>query len=169
MIIIGVDPGTATTGYGVIKIKNHPVESGTRIKNRLKCLGYGVIKTNPSLSSEERLKKIHNALSKLLREYKPKILATEKLYFFKNLKTAIPVSQAQGVILLAAAKKKIEVHQFTPLEVKIGICGYGRAEKKQVQRMIKEILQLKEIPKPDDAADGLAVAVCCAFKIALRT
>jgi crossover junction endodeoxyribonuclease RuvC len=160
MIIIGIDPGTATTGYGIIKVKRQKAKG----KSRLKCLGYGVIKTDPSLSSEERLKKLHSALSKLLREYKPKILATEKLYFFKNLKTAIPVSQAQGVILLTASKKKIKVHQFTPLEVKMGICGYGRADKTQVQRIIKEILALKEIPKPDDAADGLAIAVCCAFK-----
>jgi crossover junction endodeoxyribonuclease RuvC len=172
MIIIGIDPGTATTGYGIIKIKNPRSPAGSGIgdrqkaksKNRLRCLDYGVIQTDPSLSPEERLKKLHNTLSKLLREYQPKVLATEKLYFFKNLKTAIPVSQAQGVILLAAAKKKIEVQQLTPLEVKMGICGYGRAEKTQIQRMIKGILDLKEIPRPDDAADALAIAVCCAIK-----
>ena len=157
MIIIGIDPGTATTGYGIIKVKSQK----SKVKSRLKCLGYGVIQTGPSLPPELRLRKLHNALSKLLRAYKPTILATEKLYFFKNLKTAIPVSQAQGVILLEAAKKKIEVHQLTPLEVKMGICGYGRADKVQIQRMVKEILNLKEIPKPDDAADALAIAICC--------
>jgi len=162
MIIIGIDPGTATTGYGVIKkVKSRK----TRTKNsELKCLDYGIIQTDPSLSTEERLRKLHNSVSKLLNNYKPEVLVTERLYFFKNLKTAIPVAQAQGVILLAAARKKIQLEEFTPLEVKMGICGYGRADKTQIQRMIKEILNLKEIPKPDDAADALAIAVCWAVK-----
>ncbi len=154
MIIIGIDPGTARTGYGVIR----------KVKNRLKCLGYGIIETKPGFPPEQRLKKIHLELSKLLNRYKPKVLAVENIYFFKNLKTVIPVSEAKGVILLTAAKKKIKVWQLAPLEVKMGVCGYGRADKKQVARMIKEILKLKEIPKPDDAADGLAIAVCYAFK-----
>ena len=123
-----------------------------------------MIETSPSWSPENRLKKIHLELSRLLNQYKPEIMVVERLYFFKNLKTALPVSEAKGVILLAAAKKKIKVQQLTPLEVKMGICGYGRADKKQVARMIKEILKLKEIPKPDDAADGLAIAVCCLAK-----
>lgn len=161
MIIVGIDPGTASTGYGVIrKIKSQK----SKIKNNLKCLGYGVIKTEPSLPFEQRLRKLNLELSKLLNRYKPGVLAVENIYFFKNLKTAIPVSEAKGVILLAAAKKKIKVWQIAPLEVKMGICGYGRADKTQVQRMVKEILTLKEVPKPDDAADALAIAVCCAFK-----
>lgn len=159
MIIAGIDPGTATTGYGMIR----------KIKNKLRCLDYGIIQTDPGLLPEERLKKLHLGLSKLLNKYKPKILATENLYFFKNLKTAMTVSEAKGVILLTAAKKKIKVWQFAPLEVKMGICGYGRADKTQIQRMIKEILNLKEIPKPDDAADALAIATCCAFKIQKRS
>lgn len=154
MIIAGIDPGTATTGYGVIR----------KTKNKLKCLDYGVIETSPSLPPEQRLHGLHLELSKLLQQYKPNILAVEKLFFFKNLKTALPVSEAKGVILLTAAKKKIKVAQLTPLEVKMGICGYGRADKKQVQRMLKVILKLKEIPKPDDAADALAIAVCWAVK-----
>lgn len=154
MIIIGIDPGIAITGYGVIR----------KVKGRLKCLGYGIIQTAPSLPPEQRLKKLHLEIAVLLRKYKPKILAVERLYFFKNLKTAVPVSQAQGVILLAAAEKKLKVVQLSPLEVKMGVCGYGRADKVQVQKMIKEILGLKKIPTPDDAADGLSVAVCSSFK-----
>lgn len=149
MIIIGIDPGTATTGYGVIK----------KTKRKLNCLDYGIIQTTPSFSPEARLKKLHLELSKLLNKYKPKILVVEKLYFFKNIKTAIPVSEAKGVILLTAAKKKIKVKEFTPLEVKMGICGYGRATKQQIQKMVKEILNLKEVPKPNDAADALAIAL----------
>ncbi|PIR90140.1 crossover junction endodeoxyribonuclease RuvC [bacterium (Candidatus Gribaldobacteria) CG07_land_8_20_14_0_80_33_18] len=159
MIIIGIDPGTAITGYGVIKVKNQK----SKAKDKLKCLEYGVIKTSSSSLIEERLKKIYFELSKLIKKYKPKTLIIERLYFFKNLKTAIPVSQAQGVILLLAAKKKIKIFYFTPLEVKMGISGYGRATKYQVQRMVKEILNLKKIPKPDDAADALALAICYTF------
>jgi len=159
MIIIGIDPGTAITGYGVIKVKNKK----SKAKDKLKCLEYGVIKTSSSSLIEERLKKIYFELSKLIKKYKPKTLIIERLYFFKNLKTAIPVSQAQGVILLLAAKKKIKIFYFTPLEVKMGISGYGRATKYQVQRMVKEILNLKKIPKPDDAADALALAICYTF------
>ena len=152
MIIIGIDPGLATTGYGVIK--------KLETKNELECLDYGIIKTDPLSKIEQRLNKIYLETSSLLKKYKPEILIIEKLFFFKNLKTALPVSEAKGVILLAAAKKKIKILQLTPLQVKMSICGYGRADKTQVQRMIKEILKLKEIPKPYDAADALAIAAC---------
>jgi len=162
MIIIGIDPGVARLGFGVVsRIQN--LKSKTQ--NRLKCLGYGVIQTDPSLSPADRLKKINNELNKLIRKYHPKVLAVENVYFFKNLKTAMPVSQAKGVILLTAAKKKIPVYEFTPLQVKMAISGYGRAEKKQLQRIIKVLLSLKEIPKPDDASDALAIAICCSFVI----
>lgn len=150
MIILGIDPGVATTGYGVVEMQK-----------KLKCLGYGVIKTEPTLIMAERLKKINNDLNKLIRKYRPDALAVENIYFFKNLKTAMPVSQAKGVILLTAAKKNIPVHEVTPLQAKMTITGYGRAEKKQVQKMIKILLHLKEIPEPDDAADALAVAISC--------
>jgi len=167
MVILGIDPGTAITGYGVIKIikkrkktkqKNNKWES-----SKYKVIEYGVIKTHPFFSSGERLKKIYNDVSKLIKKYKPKILAIENLYFFKNSKTALPVSQAKGVIILIAAKKKIPIYEITPLQVKMAIAGYGKAEKKQIQKMIKVLLNLKEIPRPDDAADALAIALCGAL------
>lgn len=150
MIILGIDPGTATTGYGVIKTSNI-----------LECLDYGVIKTTPSLSVGERLKKIDQELNKLINKYSPKAIAVENIYFFKNLKTAMPVSQAKGVVLLVAAKKNIPIKEFTPLQMKMAMTGYGKAEKKQVQKMVQLILNLKELPKPDDAADALGIAICC--------
>ena len=159
MVILGIDPGTATTGYGIVKTKEKRKEG-----RELKCLNYGCIKTSLDLFDAERLKKINQELNKIINRYKPNILAIENVYFFKNLKTAMPVSQAKGVILLAAAKKKIPVHEFTPLQIKTAIVGYGRAEKKQVQKMIKIILDLEEIPKPDDAADALGAAICYALQ-----
>lgn len=158
MVILGIDPGTATTGYGVIKKLKIKKEKG----RNLKCLSYGLIKTSPSLSAPERLRILNNELNKLIKKYQPKVLAVENVYFFKNLKTAIPVSQAKGVILLTAAKKKIPVYELTPLQVKMAVTRNGRAEKKQIQKMIKILLKLKEIPQPDDAADALSVAVCYA-------
>ena len=151
MIILGIDPGTASTGFGVIK-------KGEEIR----CLSYGLIKTSPSLPAAERLKTLSNELNKLIKIHQPNILAVENIYFFKNLKTAMPVSQAKGVILLTAAKKKIPIYEFTPLQAKMTVVGYGKAEKKQVQEMVKIMLNLEEIPKPDDAADALAIAICCA-------
>lgn len=156
MIIIGIDPGIAITGWGIIK----------KIKTKLKAVDYGCIETSPNLPSGERLKKINNELNKLIKKHSPKVLAVENLYFFKNLKTAMPVSQAKGVVLLTAAKKKIPVYEFTPLQVKMAITGYGKAEKKQVQEMIKVLLNLKKIPKfankklGNDAADALGIAIC---------
>jgi len=156
MIILGVDPGTATTGWGLIK--------KPRTKNgKIKTLDFGCIKTAPSLNDGERLKIINNELNKLIKKHQPKVLAVENIYFFKNLKTAMPVSQAKGVILLTAAKKKIPVYEFTPLQVKMAITGYGKAEKKQVQKMISVLLDLKEVPKQDDAADALGIALCYLF------
>ena len=156
MVILGIDPGTATTGYGAIEFLKGRGQK-TQI---LKCLDYGLIQTDPSLTAGERLKKLNNQLDGLIRKYRPNILAVESLFFFKNLKTAMPVSQAKGVILLTAAKKKVPVYEFTPLQVKTAITGYGRAEKRQIQEMVKVLLELKEIPRPDDAADALAVAIC---------
>jgi len=154
MIILGIDPGTAATGYGLIK-KN----------GELKSIEYGCIKTSASLTTAERLKELNNQLNALIEKYKPDMLAVEDLFFFKNLKTAIKVSQARGVILLAAAKLNIPVFECTPLQVKQAITSYGRAEKIQVQKMVKVLLNLKEIPKPDDASDALAVAICCANSV----
>ena len=153
MIILGIDPGLARMGYAFIEIKKKGEKS--------KAINYGCIKTSPGLCAGDRLKKINNELNKLIKKYKPNVLAVESIYFFKNFKTAMPVSQAKGVILLTAAKKKIPVCEITPLQMKMAITGYGRAEKKQVQEMIKVLLNLKEAPKSDDAADALGVALCC--------
>lgn len=153
MTILGIDPGTATTGYAVIK--------KTRRKDKaIKVIEYGCVKTQPNLSDGERLKLLNNELNKLIKKHQPKVLAVENIYFFKNLKTAMPVSQAKGVVLLTAAKKKIPVYEFTPLQMKMTITGYGKAEKKQVQKMIQVLLDLNELPKQDDAADALGIALC---------
>ncbi len=156
MIILGIDPGTATTGYGLIK------KIG---RDLLSCLDYGSIETSPSSSDAERLECLYDELSLLMRKTKPDVLAVEKLYFFKNSKTAMTVAQAKGVILLAGAKKRIPIFEFTPLQMKTTVAGYGRAEKSQIQKMVKVILNLKKIPRPDDAADALGIAICCARQI----
>lgn len=155
MIIMGIDPGVAKLGYAFIEIKKRG--------GKLKTIDYGCIITDPNLSVGDRLKKINNDLNKIIKKYKPTALAVENVYFFKNLKTALPVSQAKGVILLTAAKKGIPVYEFTPLQIKMAIVGYGRAEKKQIQKMVKVLLDLKEIPHSDDAADALGAAICCAL------
>jgi len=153
MIIIGFDPGTAITGYGVIEV----------LGNKIKPIDYGCIITDKKSSTAERLMIIDKEASKLIKKYKPKKIAVEDIFFFKNLKTAIKVSQARGVILAAAARLKTPfIEEYTPLQIKQAISGYGRADKKQVQKMVKILLNLKTIPKPDDAADGLAAAICCA-------
>lgn len=154
MVILGIDPGTAATGYGLIK-KN----------GELKLIDYGCIKTSTDLTTAERLKELNNQLNSVIRRYKPDMVAVEDIFFFKNLKTAIKVSQARGVILLTAAKLNIPVFEYTPLQVKQAVTSYGRAEKIQVQKMVKVLLDLKEIPKPDDASDALAVAICCANSV----
>lgn len=150
MIICGIDPGTATTGFGVLE----------KTKQGLKCLDYGAIITSKDEPQEVRLNKLYNQMTRLLAKHQPKVLVVEKLFFFKNLKTALPVSEAKGVILLSAAKKKIKIIELTPLEIKMNICNYGRADKKQVAQMVKKLLDLDKIPRPDDAADALAAAIC---------
>jgi crossover junction endodeoxyribonuclease RuvC len=154
MIILGIDPGTAQVGYGIIKKQSE-----------LKAVDYGCIKTSPSFSTAERLKQTHQEITKLIKKHKPNIIAIEDIFFFKNLKTAIKVSQARGVALLTASQMKIKVAEYTPLQVKQAVTSYGRADKAQVQKMVKILLKLKEIPKPDDAADALAVAICCAHSL----
>jgi len=154
MIILGIDPGTANTGYGIIDDK-----SG------LQYIGHGVIKTSPRDCPGERLRQINNQLSRIIKTYHPDILAIETIYFFVNAKTAMPVSQAKGSILLTAAKKKIPVKEFSPLTIKLITTGNGRAKKKEVQMAVQKILQLEKIPKPDHAADALAVAITYILKI----
>lgn len=163
MIILGIDPGTATTGYGLIKRSKKPPKRGEYIN--FECLEYGLIKTSPKFSPAERLHQINKELNKIIRLHQPTIMAVERLFFFKNLKTAMPVSQAKGVILMTAAKKKMPIYEFTPPQMKMAIAGYGRAEKDHIQETIKTLLNLDEIPKPDDAADALGIAICCALNI----
>ncbi|MBI2642173.1 MAG: crossover junction endodeoxyribonuclease RuvC [Candidatus Wildermuthbacteria bacterium] len=155
MIILGIDPGTATTGFGLIE-----KQSANRA---LRCVTYGCIETPKIKSAEQRLLILEKGMLKLLKKYKPGMLAIERLFFFKNLKSALPVSEARGVVLLCAAKMKLPIVEFPPLQAKMAITGYGRADKKQVQAMVQKILLLPAIPKPDDAADALAVAIACAL------
>lgn len=154
MIILGIDPGTALIGYGLINFEPRGQKS--------EAIDFGCFKTNPALSADQRLKELYVQLNKLIKKYSPQRMAVEDIFFFKNLKTAIKVSQARGVILLTAAINQIPLSEYTPLQVKQAITGYGKAGKIQVQKMIKLLLNLKEIPKSDDAADALAIAVCCA-------
>jgi len=155
MIILGIDPSTATTGYGLIKKTNQGI----------KHISHGCIFTPSKEQFEKRLEKIFDVLQILIKKYKPDIAAVENIFFFKNEKTAFSVGQARGVILLAAIKNHLDIFEATPLEVKQAVSGYGRAEKMQVQRMVKLLLNLPEIPRPDDAADALAVAITCAHSI----
>ncbi len=150
MIIIGVDPGTATTGFGVLKKEGQ----------KYNILDYGVISTPAKTPLHDRLDTIFNELSDIIKKYKPDHIAVEELFFAANAKTAIAVGHARGVILLAGKKNGLLVFEYTPLEVKMALTGYGRADKNQIQQMVKALLSLKEIPKPDDAADALAVAIC---------
>lgn len=150
MKILGIDPGTASTGYGIIKSSH----------GKIKLVEYGCISTPKKNKPEARLSEIYHDLSKLTKKHRPRVVAVESIFFFKNLKTAISVAQARGVVLLCAAQNKIKVLEFTPLQVKISLTSYGRADKKQIQYMVQKLLDLKNIPKPDDAADALAVAIC---------
>jgi crossover junction endodeoxyribonuclease RuvC len=158
MIILGIDPGTATTGYGVLESEG----------GRLKMITYGCVLTSKELVMAERLNILGKELEKLIHQFNPEVMAIEELFFFKNKKTVISVGQARGVAVFIGKNCGIDVHEYTPLQVKQAVTGYGRADKKQVQAMVKNILKLKELPKPDDAADALAVAVCCSSSIAFE-
>lgn len=152
MIILGIDPGTAITGFGVLDFDPK--------KNTIKYVDCGVILTPKEDEHKDRLKDLHDGIVFLIKKHKPKVVSVEKLFFAKNVTTAMTVSQARGVILLAAAQYKIDVAEFTPMQVKMALTGYGKATKRQIQKMIKFYLGLGEIPKPDDAADALCVALC---------
>ncbi|MFH1367454.1 MAG: crossover junction endodeoxyribonuclease RuvC [Patescibacteria group bacterium] len=151
MIILGIDPGLARTGYAIL----------TTEKNEFTNIVFGCIVTPKNTALEKRLGTIHNNLEKIIKKYKPEKVAIEQLFWGKNVKTALLVGQARGVICLAAAKNKLPVYEFTPLQVKQVLTGYGQADKNQVQQMLKAIFSLKKIPRPDDAADALAIAYCC--------
>lgn len=150
MVILGIDPGLATVGFGVIESVN----------GKLNCLDYGAIKTKAGLPLSERLSIIHSDFSELLKEFRPDLIGMEELFFVKNVTNGLKVAHARGVILQQIDEAKIRLVEFTPLQVKNNITGDGGAQKWQVQEMVKRLLNLKKIPKPDDAADALAVALC---------
>jgi crossover junction endodeoxyribonuclease RuvC len=155
VIILGIDPGTAALGYGVVE----------RIGGRLRAIDHGCLVTSPDLPMPERLLAIHGLLDDLLSLHDPALVAVERLFFSRNAQTAIAVGQARGVVLLAAAQHGKPVREATPNEVKSAIAGYGAADKEQVQRMVQLVLGMAELPRPDDAADALAIAVCIANRL----
>ncbi len=150
MRILGIDPGYAIVGYGVLDYN----------KNRFSVVGYGAITTKAHTPLEDRLLDIYNDVITVIEKYNPDEISIEKLYFNTNSTTAIAVAQARGVIVLAARQKGIKINEYTPLQVKQAVTGYGRAEKHQVMEMVKSLLNLEKIPKPDDTADALAIAIC---------
>ena len=152
-IILGIDPGIADTGYGVVA-KDKAGE--------LVCLAYGSIKTKAKTELSDRLEIISRQMAGIIRKYKPKLISVEQLFFCKNIKTALIVGQARGVVLLTAKQNKVPVVEFTPLQIKQAVSAYGKASKMQVQKMVKLLLNLDDIPRPDDAADALAAAICAA-------
>ena len=151
MAVIGIDPGTAITGYGIVE------ESPS---GELITISYGVIRTSSGVEPHERLLSLSKQLNQVLKTYSPDSGAVEKLFFQRNVRTALSVGQARGVILLSLAISRIPVFEYNPMEVKLSVTGYGKADKKQMQQMVKTMLELDEIPAPDDAADALAVAIC---------
>ncbi|MFH1661585.1 MAG: crossover junction endodeoxyribonuclease RuvC [Candidatus Falkowbacteria bacterium] len=150
MIILGIDPGIADTGYGIIKKEG----------DKLLCLDYGSIKTRAGERLPDRLEIINKKLDKIIKKYNPNLISVEELFFCNNAKTAIIVGQARGVVLLTAKQNNVPITEFTPLQVKQAVSAYGKASKLQVQKMVKLLLNLEEIPKPDDASDALAIAIC---------
>lgn len=151
MIIIGIDPGTARMGYGVIDVKSN---------SKIKLLESNVLVTPPELEPEKRLMSLYNSLMQIVKDFSPEIMVVEKLFFNTNAKTAIAVGQARGICMLVAAKKKVRLCEHTALEAKLVLTGYGRSDKKEVQEAVKRILGLEKIVKSDDANDGVAMALC---------
>ncbi len=158
MIILGIDPGTTMIGIGLIDYRN----------KKISLLGYDCLKTGRTETSAQRLNNLFGQLTKIIKKYRPDAIAVESLFFFKNTRTVISVSQARGIILLAAIRssgQQTKICEYTPLQIKQALTGYGRAEKRQIQQMVKVVLNLKDIPRPDDAADALACAICCAHSM----
>ena len=160
MLVIGIDPGIAITGYGLLK----EAEDGS-----VSAVDYGVITTSQDLSVSERLIIIYRQLNHILKLHKPDSGAVEKLFFYKNVKTASSVGQAKGVSMLALAQSGLRVYEYSPKEVKTSVTGYGGADKRQIQEMVKILLYLEDIPRPDDAADALAVAICHLHHVQMMT
>lgn len=158
MRILGIDPGIGRAGWGVVDAQD----------GKVKVIDYGCIETPKEHTLEQRIVTLYDTISKIIAAHQPEALSIESLFFNKNVTTAIAVGQARGVILLAAAQNKMSVTSYTPQEVKIGVTGYGKADKTQVGQMIKMVLGLKAIPKPDDTADALAIAVTHAFSYKLK-
>ncbi len=150
MIVLGIDPGTATTGYGLVR----DTAAGPEL------IGYGVVTTPAGQAMPQRLRTIHHELTELILLHRPETGAVEKLFFQRNVSTAMTVGQARGVALLALAQADVAVGEYSPRDVKLAVAGYGGAGKSQVQQMVRAILNLPDIPRPDDAADALAVAIC---------
>jgi len=152
MRIIGIDPGYAIVGYGVLDYAG----------NRFRVVDYGAVTTPAGLALERRIEIIYDELSGILQTYKPQLMGIEKLFFTTNQKTAIDVAQARGATMLCAVKHGLQLCEYTPLQVKQAVTGYGKADKNQMQQMTKTLLTLPTVPKPDDTADALAIAICCA-------
>jgi len=150
MIILGIDPGVARLGYGVLETRH----------DRILASCHGCLETDKATPHGDRLLEVRDRLRELIAKYKPELVAVEKLFFETNARTAIVVGEARGVVMLTAAEAKLPVVEMTPLQVKQTVTGSGSADKKQVQKMIQVLLNLKEVPKPDDAADALAIAIC---------
>lgn len=155
MIIFGMDPGLAISGFGILDYTG----------NKFKVIKYGAVVSDKDMPFPERLKHLYVSYDAMIKEYKPDAIAIEELFYNKNVKTAIAIGEARGVHLLAGEMNNIPLYEYTPLQIKQGVVGYGRAEKKQIQEMVRIILKLESIPKPDDAADGLAVAICHAHSL----
>ncbi len=153
MKVLGIDPGIGRCGWGVIEVKS----------SKFTVLGFGCIETSPKKEVSKRLEEVYEEIVKIIKKYEPDEFSIEELFFGSNAKTAFIVGQARGVILLAASQKNLNIGIYAPLQVKLAITGYGQAEKTQVGKMVKAILGLKEIPKPDDTADALAIAITHAF------
>ncbi len=152
MIVLGIDPGTAATGYGIVE----------RSGSKLRVIDYGCLETLSTQTLPVRLLEIHRAVTELIVTHKPAQIGVERLFFNRNVQTAFAVGQARGVVLLAAAEHGLPVFEYGPHEVKLAVTGYGRADKMQVQRMVQMVLGMAILPRPDDAADALAVAICVA-------
>jgi crossover junction endodeoxyribonuclease RuvC len=159
MLVLGIDPGTARTGFGLVR------DAG---RGGLQLVAYGVIKTAANLSQAERLHSLHSELRDLIVEHRPAEAAVERLFFQKNVSTAMSVGQARGVILLALQQAGLPIGEYGPQDIKQAVTGYGAADKVQMQRMVKTLLEMSEIPKPDDAADALAVAICHCHSVKLN-
>jgi crossover junction endodeoxyribonuclease RuvC len=150
MRVLGIDPGTGILGFGIIDVSNH----------EMAMVDAGVIRTPVKEADSIRLSTIYSELTQIIKDTTPKIMVVEKLFFAQNVTTAMTVSQARGIILLCAEQAKLQIFEYTPLQIKLALTGYGRADKKQIQEMVRIILKLKEPPKPDDCADALAAAIC---------